>query len=223
MFNERNELVTVVGEPVWWDPAKVEEEEPAKRQRRRRNPVVVKYLPTVVVLVLFGLAELLTWKTATDRATKKTEERMTAWHESEMQAYIAEQEELKAAEMKAEDLFVVENEAEWLARVLYGIKSNSTDDLKTCCWCVFNRVDSPGYPNTVQEVVNQPQQWMAYKEDNPVLEDLYQIAYDQLTTWYSGGRRPVSAEFVFMSWSPTEIVLRDNWKDGSSTHYWRYK
>ena len=48
-------------------------------------------------------------------------------------------------------------EAELLARVLYGVKDNKTDDLKTYCWCVFNRVDNPAFPATLEEVIEQPE------------------------------------------------------------------
>ena len=114
-------------------------------------------------------------------------------------------------------------EAEMLARLLYGVKNNSTDDLYTMAWCVLNRVDNPAFPSTVEAVINQPLQWMGYSADNPVLENLYRIADDVLTVWRSGGHRPVSNEYVYMSWSESDIVLRDNFTESRATHYWRYK
>lgn len=113
-------------------------------------------------------------------------------------------------------------ESEALAKVLYGVKDNSTDDLKTYCWCALNRVDSADYPDTLEEVIAQPKQWMRYDEENPVLENLYQIAREQLETWHNGTRRPVSSEFVYMNWSPAKITLRDRWEEGSWTNYWRF-
>lgn len=113
-------------------------------------------------------------------------------------------------------------EANMLARVLYGVKDNDTDDLKTYCWCVFNRVDNPAFPSTIEEVVAQPQQWMRYDETSPILENLYQLAREQLDAWHTGERRPVGNEYVFMNWTPRDIVLRDNFKEGSATRYWRW-
>lgn len=114
-------------------------------------------------------------------------------------------------------------EAKDLARVLYGVKENSTDDLRTLCWCVFNRVDSAEYANSVAEVVAQPKQWMGYKDDNPVLDNLYKLAREELLKWREGAVRPCSADYVFMIWSPNEIVLRNTWVNSSSTRYWRAK
>lgn len=115
------------------------------------------------------------------------------------------------------------HEAELMARVLYGVKDNSTDDLRTLCWCIINRADNDSYPGTIAEVISQPHQWMGYAEENPVLEDMYQIAYDELVTWRSNSHRPVSDEYVYMSWSPNEIVLRNEFDVSSQTRYWRMK
>jgi len=113
-------------------------------------------------------------------------------------------------------------EAEMLARVLYGVRDNSTDDLKTLCWCAFNRVDNPAFPNTLAAVIDTPKQWMGYSAGNPVLESLYQIAREQLEAWHGDGHRPVANTFVFMSWAPDDICLRDQWTAGSGTKYWRW-
>lgn len=114
-------------------------------------------------------------------------------------------------------------EADALARVLYGVKDNDETDLKTYCWCVFNRVDNPAYPDTLEDVIAQPSQWMRYDPTNPILESLYQIAREQLDDWHTNTHRPVSNEYVFMNWSRNDICLRDNFYEGSGTHYWRYK
>lgn len=113
-------------------------------------------------------------------------------------------------------------EADALARVLYGVKDNSQADLITYCWCVFNRVDNSAFPSTLEDVIAQPSQWMRYSPDNPVLEDLYQLARGQLDLWHSGNHRPCSSEFVYMNWSPSRIKLRDHWEEGSGTEYWRW-
>lgn len=116
----------------------------------------------------------------------------------------------------------LDSEAELLARVLYGVKDNKSDDLKTYCWCVFNRVDNKSFPSTLEDVIAQPQQWMRYDPTNPIIESLYQIAREQLDAWHSNPHRPVTNEYVFMNWSANDICLRDNFYEGSGTRYWRY-
>ena len=113
-------------------------------------------------------------------------------------------------------------EAELLAKVLYGVKDNDNDDLRTYCWCVFNRIDNTAFPSTIEDVIAQPSQWMRYDPTNPIIESLYQLAREQLDEWHSNTHRPVSNEYVFMNWSRNDICLRDNFYEGSGTHYWRF-
>lgn len=112
-------------------------------------------------------------------------------------------------------------EAEYVAKMLYGTAlKHSERSQRTAVWCVFNRVDTAGFPNTIQGVCQQEQQWIGYSDDNPVLESLYEIAYTELETWYNG-YRPVTADYVYMSWSSDNIVLRDTYKVTKATQYWQ--
>ena len=155
-------------------------------------------------------------------AGAKAERRYEAWKEEWKAGYISEREAEARAAYEADPYTIQLNaEADSLARVLYGVKDNDNDDLRTYCWCVFNRVDNKAYPNTLEEVIAQPNQWMRYDPGNPVLDSLYKLALEQLDAWHSL-RRPISSEYVFMSWTEKDIVLRDNFREGSGTRYWRY-
>lgn len=152
----------------------------------------------------------------------KAEKKYMAWQERWVNEYI-DQREAEERGIPADPYeLLLDEEAQALARVLYGIRSNSDKDLRTYCWCVLNRVDSPDYPDTLDEVIAQPSQWMRYDPENPVLESLYQIAREQLNVWHKGTTRPVSNEFVFMNWTPSDLCLRDRWEEGSRTNYWRW-
>lgn len=153
----------------------------------------------------------------------KAERRYERWKTEWAEARIAEQEEAARAALESDPYQIQLNEeAEVLARVLYGVRENSTDDLKTYCWCVFNRVDNSNYPDTITDVIAQPGQWMRYDRTNPVLSNLYDIAREQLDLWHTDAHRPVDSSYVFMNWSSRDIVLRDQWAEGSGTHYWRF-
>ena len=156
-------------------------------------------------------------------AQNKAIETYRGWFE-EYKIEQAEAEAQARAAALASDPYEIQlnAEAEALARVLYGVKDNSTDDLKTYCWCVLNRVDNPTYPDTLQDVIAQPKQWMRYDPTNPIIESLSQLAREQLDAWHNDTHRPVSNEYVFMNWSRNDICLRDNFYEGSGCHYWRY-
>ncbi len=174
-----------------------------------------KYFLVLLVFVLYSLI-------LARGAEAKAEKKYTAWQERWVNEYL-DQREAEQRGMPADPYeLLLDSEAQMLAKVLYGVKDNSTDDLRTYCWCVLNRVDSPNYPGTLEEVIEQPSQWMRYSPDNQVLEDLYQIARAELDAWHKDSRRPVSSEFVFMNWTPSRIVLRDRWETDGFTNYWRY-
>ena len=135
-------------------------------------------------------------------------------HEEEIQNIRASYEEVTYDQY-------IQKEAEYIARVLYGTaRNNSERDQRTVVWCILNRVDSIGYPGTVKEVCQQESQWMGYSDNNPILNNLYDIAKRELETWYSG-YRPVAPEYVYMSWSSSQIILRDTWENKTNTNYWQ--
>lgn len=175
-----------------------------------------KYLLIFLGVILYTL---IIARASDAKAAKKYE----AWQERYVNDFLA-QRDAEAAGMPADPYeTTLQAESEDLARVLYGVKGNSTDDLRTLCWCIFNRVDSPEYANSIAEVVAQPKQWMGYASDNPVLESLYKLAREELLKWREGSVRPCGIDFVYMQWSPNEIVLRNTWVNSSSTRYWRAK
>ena len=116
---------------------------------------------------------------------------------------------------------LLKQEGEYLARMLYGTALNHDErDQRTAIWCALNRVDSPGFPSSVKEVCQQESQWIGYSDDNPVLTNLYNLAIEELTTWHNN-YRPVSKDYVYMSWSSKEIKLRDTYEKSDSTRYWQ--
>lgn len=139
---------------------------------------------------------------------------MSDAHKEEIQALRAEYENLTPEEL-------LQQEAEYLAKMLYGTaRNNSERDQRTAVWCALNRVDSVGYPSTVKEVCQQPSQWVGYSDDNPILTNLYDIAMKELETWHNG-YRPVGIEYIYMNWSTKQITLRDTWENGKDTSYWQ--
>lgn len=129
-------------------------------------------------------------------------------------------ERTKVAKLEAENAIPdYSYEARMMAQLLYGVKDNNNTDLQTLCWCILNRVDSPGYPNTIQEVISQPNQWIGYNENNPVIDNLYNISIAVINYW-AEGHRPCDTSFVYMNWSPTLIMLRDSFKENKYTQYW---
>lgn len=124
------------------------------------------------------------------------------------------------------DVSQIELEAEYIAKVLYGyytVANHAVSDFRAIVWCIINRVEHYSHPDTVVEVCDQPNQWMGYSVNNPVLQDLYDIALAELKIWHNGGHRPMNNSYVFLTWSSSEILLRDTFEEGRNTNYWRMR
>lgn len=65
-------------------------------------------------------------------------------------------------------------------------------------WCVFNRVDSAGFPDTVTGVCTQPYQWQGYSQSVQYSSDTYTLARSVLRRWYDGETGNIPAGSVFM-------------------------
>lgn len=116
----------------------------------------------------------------------------------------------------------VKREAEAIARVLYGTARNSTpENQRLVVWCIINRSEHSGYPDSIVEVCEQKNQWMGYRSDNPVVKAYYDLAYEELQSYSESGHRAVPVEYVFLNWSNDQIILRDNFEENGRTHYWK--
>ena len=163
---------------------------------------------------------------------KKQIEEINANHAielSNLRAELQENYEAKMSELEqyyeyGGDVTQIEREAEYIAKVIYGTARNHTDsDKKAVVWCILNRVEHYSHPDTVAEVCEQPKQWMGYSNDNPVLIENYDLALAELKTWYNNGHRPMSNDYIYLSWSSKEILLRDTFEENRNTNYWRMR
>lgn len=105
-------------------------------------------------------------------------------------------------------------DAAMLAQVMYYESGNlPTDEEKAgVAWCVLNRVDSEDFPDDIYSVLTQENQFSSFSVDNPVREDLYELADEVLKQWEKEKNgesieRPLPQEYVFY------------WGDGETNYY----
>lgn len=69
-----------------------------------------------------------------------------------------------------------------LAKMLWGeARGCSTTEQAACVWVALNRVNDPRWPDTLREVLLQPEQFRGLREDNPATEELMALAEDVLS------------------------------------------
>ena len=89
------------------------------------------------------------------------------------------------------------------------------------CWVVLNRMESSEYPDNIEDVLLQPEQFCEFSNEKTPTEANFIIATNQLSRYHNGDIRPVPSTAVFITVSNNGVELRDNFKETARTQYWR--
>ena len=196
-----------------------------KKQDIRETKFFREYGILTIGVLAFIFWTMIVWFVSAHIATAKTTDILTKKYDSEYQIKIEEYiAEVEAANTPTEDEYLqrqIRNEADCIAK---AIGTMNTKQMKlSMLWNILMRVDSPYYPNTVKEVVEQPSQWMFYSDSNPIRNNDVNLAIEQLRLWHEG-RYPsnLSNKYVYGEWSEHDYILRDTWDKTSKTNYWRF-
>ena len=82
------------------------------------------------------------------------------------------------------EMYYTHDDVVAVAKMLYGeSRGCSIDNQKKAVWCVLNRVDADGFPDTIIGVLSQPNQFHGYSTAFPVWDELTAVAEDVLTRW----------------------------------------
>lgn len=111
-------------------------------------------------------------------------------------------------------------DAEMIAKLIWGEARGvgTTEEKAAVAWCVLNRVDAVGFPDTIEEVITQKRQFVGYNEIFPVDDDLYLIACDVLSRWYleKDGEEDVGRvlpkDYLFFTGDGVRNNFTKNWK-----------
>ena len=185
-----------------------------------------KYGILCIVILFILIWSTTVWFVAVHHTKKVVTETLSAQYETEYEArMVAFKEEVIALNTPTEDEVLaaqIKSEADCIARLIGPF---ATKQMKqTVIWNVLARVDSPFYPNTVDAVVNQADQWMFYSKTNPIRDDDVELVMEQLQKWHEG-RYPkgFNNTLVYGAWSPNDYYLFDDWNKGFGTTVWRYE
>ena len=102
-----------------------------------------------------------------------------------------------------------------IAKMLYGeSRGCSIDNQKKAVWCVLNRVDADGFPDTIIGVLSQPNQFHGYSTAFPVWNELTAVAEDVLTRWSLEKQgvavnRELPKSFLYFTGTGRENIFRE--------------
>ena len=194
-----------------------------RRQIAQIQRVTVYVLILVIAIMITSVSQRVKYENQIKELNELHQEDMIALRIELRDDYESEIAAIKQYYEYGGDVSQIEREAEWIAKVMYGMAKpdHKDSDLRAIVWCILNRVDNKAYPGEVQAVCQQKSQWMGYSDDNPVIAKLYDIALAELKKWHGDSVRPMSADYVYLTWSSKEILLRDTFAENRSTNYWR--
>lgn len=199
-----------------------------KRRRHRRKiaqiqKFTVYILILVIAIMITSISQRVKYENKIKELNELHQEDLIALRVELRDEYESEIAEIEKYYEYGGDVEQIELEAEWIARVMYGMyrPEHKDSDLRAIVWCILNRVDNKAYPGEVQAVCQQKSQWMGYSDDNPVIAKMYDIALAELKKWHGDSVRPMSSDYVYLTWSSKEILLRDTFAENRSTNYWR--
>ena len=82
------------------------------------------------------------------------------------------------------EMYYTHDDVVAVAKMLYGeSRGCSVSNQQKAVWCVLNRVEADGFPDTIIGVLSQPNQFHGYSTAFPVWDDLTAVAEDVLTRW----------------------------------------
>lgn len=207
-----------------------DEQRKQEKELNEKYPMIIVFYNWFVVAVIIALfISFIAWgiDIRTDRKAAALTATAMADYQAEQQAVEdARQAEIAAA--AASETTIMKNEANFIAKMLYGARffedkyGYSTDDYMTLARCVFNRVDNPKFPNTVQEVVQQENQWVGYYDNNEITDKFYKIAYAAVEEWHHEAIRPVTSDYAWAELTSRGCYLKNDYEANGYAIRWRY-
>ena len=80
------------------------------------------------------------------------------------------------------DIIITQSDVEMIAKTIWGeARGQSTMEQAAVIWCILNRVDRGD--GTIAEVITKPNQFVGYRENNPVKEEFCELAKDVIARW----------------------------------------
>lgn len=110
--------------------------------------------------------------------------------------------------------------ARWLGCLENLYPGLSSEAKALACWVVFNRVDSPLYPDNMESVLLQEGQFAEYDPEASATEENFIIASNQISRWKNGDIRPCGEDAVYITVNSDGVELRDEWDETKLCNRW---
>lgn len=168
-----------------------------------------------LVIAAIVLIDAIIIGTKTKQINAEAEARIAAAEQQYASQLALIQAQTQVAPTQTHTQSKVSAEAECLAKVVAGCATYSSENVqRAVAWCVLNRVDSVLYPDSIQEVCEQANQWQGY-ENAPLIDSICILCQNVIDTWAAGGVRDVPQGCLFLRMTEDGVELRTEFKGGN--------
>ena len=126
---------------------------------------------------------------------------------------------LQGAAVRADGRSYTRKDAEIIAKVIWGkARGCNATQQAAVAWCILNRVDSDGFPNSISEVAIQKYQFAGYRPGNPVEPEILALVYDVLARWtiepscVAAVGRVLPESYLYFSGNGSENTFRESYR-----------
>lgn len=146
---------------------------------------------------------------------------------ADYKAQVAEQEAEEAAirmEELKDEAARRQNIVIYFTKLFEGVRDWGFDtrDLVTYAVCVYNRVNSPLFANTIDEVIHQENQWINYSDNNDVVADYKKLAEKVVDLLYNSDIQLCSSKYCWIEIQDGRLYLKDSYNPYAGMILWRY-
>ena len=165
----------------------------AERQRRKRRRKI-KFIVEAAFLIAFSIILVMLVKARAEIQNYQTQQNTTVEAQPQTEVKAAPIAAVMSADVVAKpqetacpviEPVYSENDVTLLAKTLYGEARGikSVDEQAAVIWCILNRVDDRRWPDSIEGVVLEKDQFHGYLPGNPVTDELVAVVVDVLDRW----------------------------------------
>ena len=209
--------------------------EPAAPKRKRLLPTLESFKRRYGIMVILAAAFTLYTIILSSCVEASTEKRVWKEADAKYEDQLNEQIEAYKAEQayQAQAEHWLSGDASWEAFLnqeieagAHFIAEEANETMKgTKLGVALARLMSGLYGSTLQEVINQADQWMNYSgPSNKFTQADRDFAAKMIRAYYEDGIIPdgLTSDIQWLTWTPGDYLARNNWNAATATKTWRY-
>lgn len=103
-------------------------------------------------------------------------------------------------------------DAKWLATIADAVAPNSDTNCKlSVMQCIVNRTRTIGFPDTIEDVCMQKNQWQGYNSDSEYTEDTLKLAKEFVDGLGLVRITSIESNLVYMRVTASGLYFRERW------------